>query len=201
MEFDYPEGATPLSPDQANDLILTHITTRKELNFWEQDNMLEAGDWLDKTKPKDILNESFTKKLHKKMFGKVWKWAGKFRLEELRDTNIGVPCHRIIIDLYSLFEDVKVWIESKSYPTNEIGVRFHHRLVSIHPFPNGNGRHSRLMGDLLNENVLLQTPYTWGGADFSGVGELRHMYIQALKAADKFDYTPLMKFARYNNTK
>jgi Fic-DOC domain mobile mystery protein B len=196
MEFDYPEGATPLSPDHAADLIPTHITTREELNIWEQENIYEAMEWLNKTKPKDILNEAFTKKLHNRMFGNVWRWAGRFRLEELRDTNIGVPCYRIPQDLHNLFEDAKVWIEKESYAADEIGARFHHRLVSIHPFANGNGRHARLMGDLLNENVLRQPRYTWGGADLSGAGSLRDTYIQALRAADELDYAPLLRFAR-----
>ena len=196
MEFDYPIGATPLSKDQANDLILTHITTREELNIWEQQNIYEAVEWLNKTKPRDILNEAFVKKLHKRMFGNVWKWAGKFRLEELRETNIGVPCYRIPEDLHNLFANVKAWIERESYSTDEMGVLFHYHLVSIHLFPNGNGRHARLMGDLLNENVLGQPAYTWGGADLSAAGDLRDRYIQALKAADRYDYTPLLKFAR-----
>jgi Fic-DOC domain mobile mystery protein B len=196
MEFDYPKGATPLSQDQANDLILTHITTREELNIWEQQNIYEAIEWLNKTKPKDILNEAFAKKLHKRMFDNVWRWAGKFRLEELRNTNIGAPYYRIPEDLHSLFANVKTWIERESYPADEMGVLFHHHLVSIHPFPNGNGRHARLMGDLLNENVLGQPSYTWGGADLSAAGDLRDRYIQALKAADDYEYTPLSKFAR-----
>lgn len=196
MEFDYPEGATPLSPDQADDLILTHITTREELNIWEQQNIYEATEWLNKTKPKDILNEAFTKKLHKRMFGNVWKWAGRFRLEELRDTNIGVPCYKIPEELHSLFEDVNTWIECESYPAREMGVLFHYRLVSIHLFPNGNGRHARLMGDLLNENILEQPRYTWGGADLSVAGIVRKSYIHALQAADAYDFEPLLTFAR-----
>ena len=196
MEFDYPEGATPLSPDQANDLILTHITTREELNIWEQKNIYEATEWLNKTKPKDILSEAFTKKLHKKMFGDVWKWAGRFRLEELRDTNIGVACYKIPEAIHNLFADVNMWIECESYPAHEMGVLFHYHLVSIHLFPNGNGRHARLMGDLLNENVLGQSRYTWGGADLSVAGTVRERYIQALQAADSYDFNPLLTFAR-----
>ena len=124
MEFDYPKGATPLSQDQANDLILTHITTREELNIWEQQNIYEATEWLNKAKPKDILNEAFVKKLHRRMFGNVWKWAGKFRLEELRNTNIGVPCYRIPEDLHNLFANLKTWIERECIRPMKWGFSF-----------------------------------------------------------------------------
>lgn len=195
MERNSPEGATPLGREQLRGLLLTHITTREELNFCEQKNILSARTWLDRTKPKDILNESFVKKLHKRMFADVWKWAGTFRQEELVETNFGVPCYKILQELYSLLADAEEWIKSKPYPLGELGVRFHHGLVRIHPFPNGNGRHARIMGELLNE-MLEQPPYTWGGGDMSQGSELRAKYIEAIRAADKYEFGPLMKFAR-----
>jgi len=196
MELDSPEGATPIGQGQLKDLLLTHITTRGELNLWEQRNILKAMKWLDRAKPKDILSEPFVKKLHKRMFGEVWAWAGTFRQEELIETNFGVPCYRIIEELYGLLANAKEWMRCKSYPPDELGVRLHHGLVRIHPFPNGNGRHARLMGDLLNENVLQQPPYTWGGGDISPGSELHDKYIEAMKAADRYEYEPLLKFAR-----
>jgi Fic-DOC domain mobile mystery protein B len=196
MELDSPEGTTPLTRSQLEYLLPTHITTREELNFWEGRNILDATNWLAKAKPKNILNEAFIKKLHKRMFGDVWKWAGVFRQEELVETNFGVPYYKILEELYSLLANVEEWIKRKSYPVDELGVRFHHRLVSIHPFPNGNGRHARLMGDLLNENVLGQRPYTWGGGNLSATGDLQNTYLQALKAADNYDYAPMLRFAR-----
>ena len=196
VNFDYPEGATPLSPDQANGLLLTHITTREELNLWEQENIGEAHNWLDQHKPKDILYQAFMLKLHKRMFGKVWKWAGHLRIDE---ANVGnVPRWRMEIELKKLCDDVKLWNENKTFSPDEICVRFHHRLVSIHLFPNGNGRHARLMADLLAENVLGQPRFTWGGSDLTNAGNSRSRYIAALKVADKYcdDYGPLLKFAR-----
>ena len=193
---DYPEDVTLLSRDAADGLLLDHITTREECDFWEQKYIGEAHNWLDQHKPKDILNQAFMLKLHKKMFGEVWKWAGQLRADE---ANIGnVPRWRMETDLKNLCDDVKAWIENETFPPDEICVRFHHRLVFIHLFENGNGRHARLMADLLATNVLGQPPFTWGGADLTKVSTSRNRYIAALKVADKYydDYGPLLKLAR-----
>ena len=132
INLEYPEGATPIDPDEATGLLLTHITTREELDRWEQDNIYEALEWLEKTKPKDILNETFIRKLHKQMFGNVWKWAGMFRQS---DKNIGGRWWQISADLKDLCDDTRLWVGSRNEPSDEIAVRFHHRLVLIHPFP------------------------------------------------------------------
>ena len=148
VDFDYPQGATPLDRNEIEGLIPTHITTRGELDRWEQDNINEALAWVDSHKPKDILNEAFMKRLHKRMYGNVWKWAGTFRQS---DKNIGVSWRMIPNDLKHLCDDVRYWIENQTFNDDEITARFHHRLVKIHLFPNGNGRHARLMADLLLE--------------------------------------------------
>jgi len=193
IDLEYPEEATPIDPDEAQGLLLTHITTRGELDRWEQDNIAEALAWLEKTKPKDILNEDFVRKLHKRMFGNVWKWAGLFRQS---DKNIGGPWWQISTDLKILCDDARLWIDRRDAPLDEIAVRFHHRLVLVHPFPNGNGRHARLMADLLLENILDQPRFTWGSVNLSNTNDARRRYIEALHAADKLDYQPLLKFAR-----
>ena len=193
IDLDYPEEATPLDPNEVEGLLLTHITTQAELDRWEQDNINDAIDWLDRTKPKDILNESFMLKLHKKMFGNVWKWAGQLRKS---DKNIGSPWWRIPVDIKTLCDDINTWIGLKTYSPDEIAVRFHHRLVSIHLFANGNGRHARLMADLLLENTFGQPRFTWGGVSLVKASDCRRRYIEALQAADEFDYNPLMKFVR-----
>jgi Fic-DOC domain mobile mystery protein B len=193
IDLRYPNGATPLDPDEAEGLLLSHITTREELDRWEQDNISEATAWLEKRKKKDILTQEFMKALHRRMFGNVWRWAGKFRQS---DKNIGSPWWRIPEDLKNLCSDVRMWIESKTFPPDEIAVRFHHRLVQIHPFPNGNGRHARLMADLLTEEVLGKRRFSWGAADLTRRGNSRERYIEALKAADELDYGPLLAFAR-----
>jgi Fic-DOC domain mobile mystery protein B len=193
INFDYPDGATPLDPDEIEGLKLTHITSRSELDRWEQDNILEALGWMESTRPKDILNEQFIRKLHRKMFGTVWKWAGKFRLS---DKNIGGPWHQVPIELKNLCDDVTVWIETKQMSPDEMAARLHHRLVSIHPFSNGNGRHARLMADLLLENVFNQPRFTWGSKNLVNASDARSTYISALRAADRFDIQPLIAFAR-----
>ena len=191
--FDYPEGATPIDPDEAGDLLLTHITTRGELDRWEQDNIVEALRWLEKTSPTDILNEQFIRKLHRRMFSNVWKWAGHFRRS---DKNIGGPWFNISTDLKDLCDDVCLRIESGKDSPDEIAIRFHHRLVLIHPFPNGNGRHARLITDILLENILNCSRFTWGSENLSRTGDARQRYIEALHAADKYNYEPLRRFVR-----
>ena len=191
--LDYPEGATPFDPYDAEGILLTHITTRGELDRWEQDNIVKALTWLDRTKPADILNEQFIKELHRRMFGDVWKWAGHFRRS---DKSISGPWFQIATGLKNLCDDTKLWIELLEKSPDEIAVRFHHRVVSIHPFPNGNGRHARLMTDLLLENILKHSRFTWGSEDLSRVGHTRERYIAALKAADEHNYRPLQEFVR-----
>ena len=193
IDFKYAKEATPIDPDEAEGLLLTHITTHGELNRWEQDNIVEALAWIDKTKPTNILNEQFIKQLHKRMFGNVWRWAGQFRRS---DKNIGVSWDQVPMCLKNMCDDVPVWIQTENEPPEEMAVRFHHRLVWIHPFPNGNGRHSRLMADIFIENVLLGSPFTWGKRDLSSSNENRSRYINALQEADNGNYIPLLKFAK-----
>ena len=182
-------GETALDPDEIEGLIPVHLTTRSELDRWEHDNIVGALEWFEIHKPKNILSETFMRELHRRMFGEVWSWAGKFRLSE---KNIGIPFHQIPVQLKLLIDDTRFWIEHSTYSPDELVIRFHCRLVSIHPFPNGNGRHARLMTDLLLENVLGRLAFSWGGRD----GEARRSYIQALQAADAQDFGPILEFAR-----
>lgn len=138
--FEYPEGATPLDPDEMEGLKLSHITTRGELDRWEQENINDAMDWLQRRRKSDVLNETFVLKLHIQMFGKLWNWGGKYRQS---GKNIGVDRTTISVELRKLLGDVHYWIENDTYGSDEIAARFHHRLVAIHLFPNGNGRHAR----------------------------------------------------------
>ena len=192
IDFKYPVGATHIDPDEAGGLLLTHITTQGELNRWEQENIVEALAWIEKTKPTDILNEQFIKQLHKRMFGNVWKWAGQFRRS---GKNIGVLWHQIPENIKNMCDDVPEWIQSQYESPEEMAVRFHHRLVWIHPFPNGNGRHSRLMANIFLENVLHGSPFTWGNQDLSNPNESRSRYINALQEADNGNLVPLLEFA------
>lgn len=193
MELEYPDGATPLDPDEAEGLLLTHITNREQLNVFEAANIGEGMLWAWRSRRKDILNESFIRQLHKKMFGDVWRWAGTFRTS---NKNIGVMWEQIGIELHHLCEDVRFQIENRSYEPDEIAYRYHHRLVSIHPFSNGNGRHARLITDLLLEKKLASVRFSWGGESLISSGECRDQYIAALRAADKSDYTLIAEFVR-----
>ena len=192
IDFKYPTGATSIDPDEAVGLRLTHITTQGELNRWEQENIVEALAWIEKIKPTDILNEQFIKQLHKRMFGNVWKWAGQFRRS---GKNIGVSWHQIPENIKNMCDDVPEWIQSQYESPGEMAVRFHHRLVWIHPFANGNGRHSRLMANIFLENVLHGSPFTWGNQDLSNPSESRNRYINALQEADNGNLVPLLEFA------
>jgi Fic-DOC domain mobile mystery protein B len=139
-----------------------------------------------------MLSEDFIRALHKRMFGDVWEWAGTFRTTE---RNIGVGAYRIGAELAGLLSDVRYWIEHETYQPDELAIRFHHRLVAIHPFPNRNGRHARLAADLLIERPGGER-FSWGGGGLGDVGELRARYVTALRAADNHDIAPLMEFAR-----
>lgn len=191
--YDYPDGATPLDPDEIEGLIPTHIVNRDQLNELEQENITQARIWLDTAKFKKINTDVNLRKLHKQMFSNVWKWAGIFRKTE---KNIGVDPLHIAVDLRNLCDDVDAWIEHKSYPADEIAVRFHHRLTQIHPFPNGNGRHARLATDVLLRKQLGEKPFSWGSGSIENVSDTRTAYIDALREADKDNYQPLMRFVR-----
>lgn len=189
--FEQDDAATPLTPEEQEDLIPSYIALRRELNEAEQANILEAEHWAFARK-RDVLSEQFLKGLHKRMFGLVWRWAGAFRLTE---RNIGVAPYRIPVELRKLLGDCRYWIEHGTYPPDEIAARFHHRLVWIHPFPNGNGRHARLATDLLLAG-LGQPRFSWGRINLVDAGETRQAYVAALRAADGHDIRPLMEFVR-----
>ena len=188
--FASDDNSTPLTPEEREGLKPKWITLRRELNEFETRNILDAEMWFATHKQRDVLNDTFLMKLHKRMFGQVWKWAGEYRATE---RNIGVAPYQIPVKLKGLFDDVKFWIENHTFPNLEIAVRLHHRLVLIHPFPNGNGRISRLMADLLMQQLGEPRLY-WGDGNLTDITELRKKYIDALHAADAGDYSGLIKF-------
>ncbi len=109
---------------------------------------------------------------------------------------MGIDKFQIPEALKVLCDDALFWVDHDTYPPIEIAVRFKHRLVSIHCFSNGNGRHSRLMADIIIEKVFEQEAFSWGATDLSKKGDSRRKYIRAVQAADKGDYNSLLKFAR-----
>ncbi|MGT2504774.1 mobile mystery protein B (plasmid) [Bradyrhizobium guangxiense] len=192
--FQEPDDATPLDPALRGDLLQTWITTRADLNEAEEENILDGADWARGRRggAEALLTEDFSKSLHEQMFGDVWKWAGSYRQNEL---NIGIAPHLVPAEMPVMFDNARFWIENDTFPPDEIAVRLHHRLTQVHGFPNGNGRHARMMADLLIEK-LGGKPFTWGSGSIHDTGTLRTTYINALKAADSHDFAPLLAFAR-----
>ena len=189
------DGITPLTGEKLQQLIPASILTREQLNQWEQANIQEAVRWAfaKRRKHTTLATQAFLVELHKRMFGQVWKWAGQFRTT---NKNIGVDKLELHVELKKLLDDFLVWVEFESFSVDEIAVRFHHRLVWIHLFPNGNGRHARLMADLILVS-LGQPKFSWGsGQDLAQAGEVRRRYIEALRAADGHDYGRLLRFVR-----
>lgn len=186
-------GATPIDADEAAGLLPGHITSREQLDEWEADNILEGERWARSTaRRRDPLDDAFLRELHRRMFGRTWKWAGTYRGTE---KNIGIAPPGIAVEVRKLLEDTRAQVAAKVAPLDEIAARFHHRLVWIHPFPNGNGRHARLLTNLLLESNDAK-PFSWGRDDLEHAGEARARYLAALRAADARDFAPLIAFVR-----
>jgi Fic-DOC domain mobile mystery protein B len=195
LEFDYKNGQTPLEEEEKEGLKIKSITNQGELDEFEQLNIEKAVEWTIhiKLKSEKILTEKFIKDLHKRMYGDVWKWAGKFRMTE---KNIGIPWIQIGVELKALLDDTKYWIENKTFSPEEIAIRFKHRIVSIHCFPNGNGRHSRMMADIIMESIFGNELFSWHQSNMVKASEIRNQYIKALREADYGNVTPLIEFAK-----
>lgn len=194
MQFHYPPGATPLDPDEAVGLVPTHITTQDDLNAWEQINIAQGERWAERQKKRVLLDERFVRDLHRQMFDKTWDWAGTFRKS---NKNIGVDWTQVSVRLRDLLGNTQYQIENQVFDADEITVRFHNQLVWIHAFPNGNGRHARLMADLLATR-LGRARLSWGDGHTSGtpISAVRGRYLAALRAADQGDFGDLIAFAR-----
>ncbi len=190
--FNEPTGATPLTHEEIEGLKFRHITTRGELNELEQANIEQGLRWLSTRRAGDILTDSFVRQLHRRLFGDVWQWAGTFRLTE---KNIGIDPAYIGVQLHVLLGDARYWVENNVYTALEAGARFHHRMVQIHLFPNGNGRHGRIAADILLNDYYEHEPIEWAhGFDLQADNERRQIYISALRDADAGNFDPLLEF-------
>ncbi|HEY1040053.1 MAG TPA: mobile mystery protein B [Bacteroidia bacterium] len=194
LKIEYEKGQTPLDEEESQGLLIKTISTRKELDEFEQQNIEKAIEWTlsRKFKPAKIASEDFIKELHYKMYGEVWKWAGEFRHS---NKNIGCNWQQVGTLLKQLNDDLIFWIANKTYPDEEIAIRYKHRIVSIHCFPNGNGRHSRLIADIIITHVFSTPVFSWGAKDLNKNNEVRNNYITALKKADAGDVAPLVLFS------
>jgi len=195
LELQYTDGQTPLNEEEKEGLKIKSITTQGELDEFEQLNIEKAVEWTihANLKPEKILTEKFIKDLHKRMYGDVWKWAGEFRRSE---KNIGVAWTRIGVELKKLIDDTKFWIQEGKMSAEEIAIRFKHRIVSIHCFSNGNGRHSRMVADIIMESIFGKEIFTWHQSNMVKADNTRKEYIGALMKADNGDIKPLIEFAK-----
>jgi Fic-DOC domain mobile mystery protein B len=189
-----PDANTPLTPDE-HDGLIPNLATHEELNEWERDNILQARQWaladrqLTRLEP---ISENYIRELHHRMFDQTWTWAGTYRKSE---KNLGVPVAHILERLAQSLGNAKYWLENKIYDMDECAVRFHYELVVIHAFPNGNGRHARLIADVVAAKYARQV-FTWGSRDLISAGETREAYLGALRAADLGYIQSLLDFAR-----
>ncbi|TBH74792.1 mobile mystery protein B [Aquirufa nivalisilvae] len=195
LRIKYHEGQTPLDEEEKEGLLIPSIATRGELDEFEQQNIEEAIQWalMRTRKAEEILTEEFICKVHEKMYANVWKWAGKFRKT---NKNLGVDKWQIPIELKKLLDDARFWYENNIYQPDEMAIRIKHRIVSIHCFPNGNGRHSRLMADIIIDKLYKLPVFSWGANNNSTENEIRKMYLKAVRAADRGDIHLLLAFAR-----
>lgn len=195
LKIEYVIGQTPLSEEEMEGLKIPSISTHGELDELEQLNIEKAIEWTIRlrVKPEELFSEKFITDLHKKMYNDVWKWAGNFRKSE---KNIGIKYYLIGIELKQLLDDALYWYNNKTYSNEEIAIRFKHRIVCIHCFSNGNGRHSRLMADLIITKLFNEKYFSWGSSNLIKANENREKYIKALKEADNSNYAPLIEFAR-----
>ena len=195
LELEYMDVQTPLDEGEKDGLLIPTIATRGELDEYEQQNIEKAVQWTmgRSYKPDTVFTEDFIRRVHRRMYVDVWAWAGEFRRT---NKNMGVDKWQIPTQLRSLLDDIRYWHENNTHPPDEIALRFKHRMVSIHCFPNGNGRHSRLMADIIIEKIYKQPVFSWGAANLSSDGDVREAYLKAVKAADRGDYSVLLAFAR-----
>lgn len=195
LEIEYIEGQTPLDEDEKEGLLIKYITTRGELDEFEQLNIEKAIQWTigKKWKKEYILSEQFIKELHRRMFNEVWSWAGTFRKT---NKNIGVDKFQIAVSLKQLLDDCLFWLNNNIYSDEVIAIMFKHRIVKIHCFPNGNGRHSRLMGDIIINQIFGKPVFTWNHTNLNKKGDARSNYLAAIRAADNGDINPLLDFAK-----
>ncbi|MFI5148108.1 MAG: mobile mystery protein B [Bacteroidia bacterium] len=195
LSLDYQDGQTPLSEEEKDGLLIGSIATRGELDEFEQLNIEKAIEWTLTRKfgKGRVVSEEFVLDLHRKMFEDVWSWAGSFRKS---DKNLGVMWMFIGMELKKLLDDCSFWIENMAFSEDEIAIQFSHRIVAIHCFPNGNGRHSRLIADVIISHLFGNPVFTWNRNSLVKKGEARTSYLTAIKQADKGNIQPLISFAR-----
>lgn len=191
-EWDSLPGETPID---VSHLKVKGVQTRSQLDSVEAANILKVvSKYFGRRRPTERMAPftlQWVKRLHREMFGDVWKWAGRNRTSEI---NIGVKWHLIDEKLQQLLDDLACWGQS------EVGVleqaaMLHHRAVQIHPFYNGNGRWARMLANIL----LHSRGYSstgWPNELIGTTSIIRDRYIAAIKAADDGNYDLLTDLHR-----
>ncbi len=200
LDLNYHNGQTPIDEEEKEGLLIPSITTRDELDEFEQLNIQKAIEFYllrRKFKKETILTEKFILDVHKKMFEDVWNWAGKYRKT---NKNIGIDKFQISMRLRQLLDNCNYWIQNKTFSEQEIALRFKHDIVSIHLFPNGNGRHSRLLADIIMKQIFNMPAFSWGSQNLEKKNNHRDKYIYALREADKGNFEELLKFMEINKS-
>jgi Fic-DOC domain mobile mystery protein B len=190
---DQPEGATPL--DDISGLLRRDITTRGQLDEAETLNILGAVDWIERGRLRDVFTVDFYERLHSRMYDDVWEWAGDLRSVTGARPNIGVPPEMVPIELGRVAMEFN-WEWQNSDQTNLLPfiAKYHHALVWVHPFNNGNGRWSRLACDVVMKRLAKKPLITWATDTLNVDSGERSQYINALKMADDFDLAPLVEY-------
>ncbi len=190
---DQPEGATPI--DDVSGL-LVDITTRGELNDAEGLNILTATDWIDKGRIDDLFTVQFYRELHTKMYDQVWSWAGALRSQTGQTTHPGSRPEAVDLDLGRVAMEFHCEWEALNDNSHLLPFisRYHHALVLVHPFNNGNGRWSRLAADAVIQRLAGRPPLTWATDTLVVDSDERKEYIAALQAADTGDFQPLLDY-------
>lgn len=188
-------GATPLSEEDLEGLRIPSITTHGELNEAEAANIIRGQDWALRTRRArlaDMLSHTFLQRLHEAMLGELWTWAGEYRG---RDTRIGVPHPQVPESLHTVLEDARTGLKHTTYSPEEFAIRLHYRIVTVHPFRNGNGRHARMVGDVALIRHFNRPAFPWGRSPIRTADAVRQAYRDAVVAADHHDFLPLLAFA------
>lgn len=193
-------GETPLTEQDLREIRLPLVRTRAQLSAVEGPNIVSGKQWAlrsTRSRMPDMLSVGYLQELHRQMLGEVWLWAGQIRSTELQN-EFASPVYGIRFQLAELYADaVEHWLNDVGMSPDEFAVRVHHRVVKVHPFRNGNGRHSRLLADVLLAKHFEREPFTWGGnAELGNSDPNRQNYLDGLRAADRGDYNPLMSLCR-----
>jgi fido (protein-threonine AMPylation protein) len=187
--FKTREGQTPIDESIRKELKPKHVQDMPELYELESENIALGISW-SKSTSKSHLDYLTWLELHKHMLYDIWKFAGVIRMKELANPDFHMSFY-IRPSLLDLERDLKTWIKF-NHPPQEMMARFHERLLTIHPFLDGNGRWSRVLTEFMCERLGFDQP-TWGSKTISADEERRNKYIAAVKKArHEGDHTDLM---------